>query len=201
MANLLRAPIDYKDYLSLVMFQYFCKFILKLSGWKISGSLPMDHQFIAILGPHTSNWDFIVGLLARGALGAKVNFLGKNQLFIPPWGWFFKAMGGTPVDRSKSNNLVDAVVQLYQSNPNFSLALAPEGTRSPVTRWKTGFYHIASKAGVPIVTIGLDFGTKTVIIPEGAPTTDDMQEDMDKIISFYRSINGRHPKVIPNFTR
>ncbi|AQS40605.1 Acyltransferase [Shewanella psychrophila] len=183
------------------MFQYFCKFILKFFGWKISGSLPTDHQYVAILGPHTSNWDFIVGLLARGALGAKVNFLGKNQLFIPPWGWFFKAVGGTPVDRSKSNNLVDGVVQLYQSNPNFSLALAPEGTRSPVKRWKTGFYHIASKAGVPIVTVGLDFGTKTVMIPEGVPTTDDMQQDMDKIIGFYRSIKGRHPKVIPDFTR
>ncbi|QFU25012.1 lysophospholipid acyltransferase family protein [Shewanella eurypsychrophilus] len=183
------------------MFQVFCKFILKLSGWKISGSLPTDHQFLAIVGPHTSNWDFVIGVLARGALGAKINFLGKHQLFIPPWGWFFKAVGGTPVDRRKSNNLVDGVVQLYHSNPNFSLALAPEGTRSPVKRWKTGFYHIATKAQVPIVTVGLDFGHKTVVIPEGFQTTDDMQHDMNKIIDFYRSINGRHQKVIPDFIR
>lgn len=183
------------------MFQSFCKFILKLSGWKISGSLPTEHQFLAIVGPHTSNWDFIIGVLARGALGAKVNFLGKHQLFIPPWGWFFKAIGGTPVDRRKSNNLVDGVVHLYQTDPSFSLALAPEGTRSPVKRWKTGFYHIASKAGVPIVTVGLNFGSKTVVIPNGLDTSDDMEFDMEQIIRFYRSIEGRHPKVIPDFTQ
>lgn len=181
------------------MFQQFCKLVLKLTGWTISGTLPTDSQFVAIVGPHTSNWDFIIGVLARGALGAKVNFLGKHQLFIPPWGWFFKAVGGRPVDRTKSNNLVDAVVQIFNSDPDFSLALAPEGTRSPVKRWKTGFYHIASKANVPIITIGLDFGNKTVIIPQGTPTTDDMQQDMDQIITFYRAIKGRHTKVIPDF--
>lgn len=182
------------------MFQQFCKLALKLAGWKVSGLLPTDHQYVAIVGPHTSNWDFIVGVLARGALGAKVNFLGKHQLFIPPWGWFFKAIGGTPVDRSKSNNLVDAVVQLFKKNSKFSLALAPEGTRSAVKRWKTGFYHIANKANVPIVTVGLDFGNKTVLIADGFDTTEDMQQDMDRIISFYRSIDGRHPKAIPDFT-
>jgi 1-acyl-sn-glycerol-3-phosphate acyltransferase len=183
------------------MFQSFFKFLLKASGWKISGALPTDHQYIAIVGPHTSNWDFVIGLVARGAMGAKVNFLGKHQLFIPPWGWFFRAMGGTPVDRRKNNNLVDAVVEIFNSNPNFSLALAPEGTRSPVVRWKMGFYHIANKAQVPIVTVGLDFGSKTVVIPEGKDTTDDIQQDMDNIIAFYRSIKGRHPKVIPDFLR
>ena len=182
------------------MFQQFCKLALKLAGWKVSGLLPTDHQYVAIVGPHTSNWDFIIGVLARGALGSKVNFLGKHQLFIPPWGWFFRAIGGTPVDRRKNNNLVDGVVHLFQDNPKFSLALAPEGTRSPVKRWKTGFYHIANKANVPIVTVGLDFGNKTVLIADGFDTTEDMQQDMDRIISFYRSINGRHPKVIPDFT-
>lgn len=181
------------------MFQSFCKGLLKLSGWKIAGTLPTDHQYVAIVGPHTSNWDFIIGVIARGALGAKINFLGKHQLFIAPWGWFFRAIGGTPVDRSKNNNLVDAVVDLFKSNSHFSLALAPEGTRSPVTRWKTGFYHIASKAQVPIITVGLDFANKTVVIPEGMQTTDDIQQDMDHIIEFYRSIKGRHPKVIPDF--
>lgn len=185
----------------MAIFQSFCKSVLRLSGWKISGSLPTEHQFLAIVGPHTSNWDFVIGVLARGALGANIHFLGKHQLFIPPWGWFFKAVGGTPVDRRKNNNLVDAVVQLYQSRPSFSLAIAPEGTRSPVKRWKTGFYHIASKAQVPIVTVGLDFANKTVVIPEGAHTTDNMQQDMDNIIRFYRSISGRHSKVIPDFTQ
>lgn len=96
------------------MFQSLCKAILKLSGWTIDGRLPEAPQYIAIVGPHTSNWDFIVGVLARGALGQKIHFLGKHQLFIPPWGWLFRAIGGTPVDRRKSNNLVDAAAQLFQ---------------------------------------------------------------------------------------
>ncbi|MCG9714023.1 lysophospholipid acyltransferase family protein [Shewanella insulae] len=181
------------------MFQSLCKAILKLSGWTIDGQLPEAKQYIAIVGPHTSNWDFIVGVLARGALGQKIHFLGKHQLFIPPWGWLFRAIGGTPVDRRKSNNLVDAAAQLFQQDPNFKLALAPEGTRSPVTRWKTGFYHIATKAQVPIVTVALDFAGKRVVIPEAIYVTGDIDKEMSQILDFYRTIKGRHAKVIPDY--
>lgn len=181
------------------MFQSLCKAILKLSGWTIDGRLPEAPQYIAIVGPHTSNWDFIIGVLARGALGQKIHFLGKHQLFIPPWGWLFRAIGGTPVDRRKSNNLVDAVALLFQQDPQFKLALAPEGTRSPVTRWKTGFYHIASKAQVPIVTVALDFAGKRVVIPDAIQVTGDIDKEMPQILDFYRSIKGRHPKVIPDY--
>ncbi|MCG9748756.1 MULTISPECIES: lysophospholipid acyltransferase family protein [Shewanella] len=181
------------------MFQSLCKAILKLSGWTIDGRLPEAPQYIAIVGPHTSNWDFIIGVLARGALGQKIHFLGKHQLFIPPWGWLFRAIGGTPVDRRKSNNLVDAVALLFQQDPQFKLALAPEGTRSPVTRWKTGFYHIASKAQVPIVTVALDFAGKRVVIPEAISVTGDIDKQMPQILDFYRSIKGRHAKAIPDY--
>ncbi|ABO25616.1 lysophospholipid acyltransferase family protein [Shewanella loihica] len=181
------------------MFQSLCKAILKLSGWTIDGRLPEAPQYIAIVGPHTSNWDFIVGVLARGALGQKIHFLGKHQLFIPPWGWLFRAIGGTPVDRRKSNNLVDAAAQLFQQDPNFKLALAPEGTRSPVKRWKTGFYHIATKAQVPIVTVALDFAGKRVVIPEAISVTGDIDKEMAQILDFYRTIKGRHAKAIPDY--
>ncbi|QYJ93739.1 MULTISPECIES: lysophospholipid acyltransferase family protein [Shewanella] len=181
------------------MFQSLCKAILKLSGWTIDGRLPEAPQYIAIVGPHTSNWDFIVGVLARGALGQKIHFLGKHQLFIPPWGWLFRAIGGTPVDRRKNNNLVDAAAQLFQQDPNFKLALAPEGTRSPVKRWKTGFYHIATKAQVPIVTVALDFAGKRVVIPEAISVTGDIDKEMAQILDFYRTIKGRHAKAIPDY--
>lgn len=182
------------------MFQTICKTILKLAGWKIDGDLPTGPQYIAIVGPHTSNWDFILGVLARSALGHNIHFLGKHQLFIAPWGWFFKAMGGTPVDRRKNNNLVDAVAQLFISDPNFKLALAPEGTRSQVKRWKTGFYHIAIAAQVPIVTVALDFANRKVVIPQAMTTTGEIEQDMNAILSFYRTIEGRHPKIIPDYT-
>ncbi len=179
------------------MFKSLCRTILKWCGWRINGELPIDQQFVVIVAPHTSNWDFIIGVLARGALGQNIHFLGKHQLFIPPWGWFFKAMGGTAVDRRKNNNLVDAVSQLFSEDPSFKLALAPEGTRSSVKRWKTGFYHIAVKAGVPIVTVALDFANKQVVIPTPMVVTGDIEPEMNRILDFYRNIKGCHPKAIP----
>ena len=181
------------------MFQFLCKMLLKLINWQVEGTLPDAPQYIAIVGPHTSNWDFIIGIIVRGALGQKIHFLGKLQLFIPPWGWFFKAIGGTPVDRRMNNKLVDAVAQIFKSNHEFKLALAPEGTRSPVKRWKTGFYHIAIAAQVPIVMIGLDFIRKTLVIIPPLEISGNLEKDMTVILDFYRSIKGRHPKAIPAF--
>ncbi|QYJ71580.1 lysophospholipid acyltransferase family protein [Shewanella sp. FJAT-51649] len=181
------------------MFTHLCRWLLKISGWQIQGLLPSQAKYIVIVAPHTSNWDFIIGVLARGALNTRIHFLGKHQLFIPPWGWFFRAIGGSPVDRRKNNNLVDAAVQLFATQSDYKLALAPEGTRSPVTRWKCGFYHIASKAQVPIVRVGLDFARKAVVIqPPLQPR--EIEQDMAEILSFYRSIKGRHPKTIPDYT-
>ena len=144
----------------------FFKFLLKLIGWSIEGSLPKENQYIIIAAPHTSNWDFIIAIMLRGALNEKIFYLGKSQLFKLPWGWFFSAMGGKPVDRTKSNNLVDAVVDIFNEDPYFKLALAPEGTRSAVKKWKTGFYYIAKGSNIPIVPCGLDFKKRTLFIAE-----------------------------------
>ncbi|MGL4579892.1 MAG: lysophospholipid acyltransferase family protein [Shewanella xiamenensis] len=181
------------------MFTHLCRWLLKISGWQIQGELPNQAKYIVIVAPHTSNWDFIIGVLARGALATRIHFLGKHQLFIPPWGWFFRAIGGSPVDRRKNNNLVDSAVQLFATQSEYKLALAPEGTRSPVTRWKCGFYHIATKAQVAIVPVGLDFARKAVIIRAPLQPTD-IEQDMAEILCFYRSIKGRHPKVIPDYS-
>lgn len=181
------------------MFNAFCRLLMKLTGWRFEGELPALPSYIITVAPHTSNWDFIVGVMARGALGERIHFLGKHQLFIPPWGWFFRAIGGSPVDRRKNNNLVDAVSALFEEDKHFKLALAPEGTRSKVTRWKTGFYHIAVKANVPIVTVGLDFAERKVVLGPARATTGNMQADMDAIIAFYRGIMGRFPKHIPDY--
>ncbi|NKF52069.1 acyltransferase [Shewanella sp. WXL01] len=175
------------------------RFILKLMGWRFEGELDADKPCIMAVGPHTSNWDFIIGILGRSALGVRIHFLGKHQLFIPPWGWLFRAMGGSPVDRRKHNNLVDAVAQLYQQHDNYKLALAPEGTRSPVKRWKTGFYHIAVKANIDIIPVGLDFARKTIVLGERFTPTQDIEVDMEQLMTFFRQIKGRHPKQIPTF--
>ncbi|WP_299011238.1 1-acyl-sn-glycerol-3-phosphate acyltransferase [uncultured Shewanella sp.] len=181
------------------MLQTFCYRLLKLIGWDFKGVLPNAPQYIIIVAPHTSNWDFLIGLIGCYALGKKIHFLGKHQLFIPPWGWIFRALGGTPVDRSQCNNLVKGASLLFKNDPNFKLALTPEGTRSQVTRWKMGFYHIARLANIPIVTVGFDFKIKKIIIGHSIIPSDDIKSDMEKIISFHRTIKGLHPKEIPDY--
>ncbi|MEH6463809.1 MAG: 1-acyl-sn-glycerol-3-phosphate acyltransferase [Shewanella psychromarinicola] len=181
------------------MFSSLCSGLLKILGWKLDGQLDKTKPCVIIVGPHTSNWDFIIGIIARSALGTKIHFLGKHQLFIPPWGWLFRAMGGSPVVRRKYNSLVDGVVLLFQQDPLYKLALAPEGTRSPVTRWKSGFYHIAAKADVDIVPIGLDFGRKAIVIAKPLRPTGDIEREINQLMDFYRSIKGCHPKKIPNY--
>ena len=170
----------------------FFKFLLKLTGWNIKGELPKENQYIIIAAPHTSNWDFIIAVMLRGALNEKIFYLGKSQLFKLPWGWFFSAMGGKPVDRTKSNSLVDAVVDIFKEDPYFKLALAPE-------IWKTGFYYIAKGSDIPIVPCGLDFKRRTLFIAEEFYPGDDIENDMNSLINYFRKFEGKNPKEIPDF--
>ncbi|MDR3443245.1 MAG: lysophospholipid acyltransferase family protein [Legionella sp.] len=179
--------------------QKFGNLCLKLIGWKIEGDLPKDKKYVVVVAPHTSNWDFILGLLARFSLGVKIHFLAKTQLFFFPLGTFLKAVGGAPVDRSKKNNNVDRVVDLFRSKDEFRLAITPEGTRSPVTRWKEGFYHIAYKAEIPIAMVGLDYTNKVIRIREPFYPSGDINKDFPIILDYYKKINGCYPKEIPEY--
>lgn len=173
--------------------------LLKLMGWKVVGSLPELNKYVLIVVPHTSNWDFLIGLFARFALGVKINFLAKEQLFFFPLGNFLKAVGGSAVDRSKKGNTVEAVVTLFASQEQFKLAITPEGTRGQVTRWKEGFYHIACLAEVPIVMVGLDYPSKELIIKEALWPTKNISEDFKPIVAFFRTIHGKYPQEIPDY--
>ncbi|MCL1077133.1 acyltransferase [Parashewanella spongiae] len=168
-------------------------------GWSFKGTRPTAKKYVMIAAPHTSNWDFVIGILARTALGEKIHFLGKHTLFIPPWGWLFRAIGGSPVDRRKNNNLVDTAVTIFNQRDEYKLALAPEGTRKAVTHWKMGFYRIAHKANVPIVCIGFDFENKKIVFADAIQTTGNIERDMSMVYAFYQNIKGRHPKDIPEF--
>lgn len=155
-------------------------------GWKLIGDVPRDEKkYIIIVAPHTSNYDFPVGLVARGVMGFKSNYLGKNSLFKPPYGWFFRMTGGYPVDRSKNNNLVDQVVELYNKHEEFVISIAPEGTRKNVGQWKTGFYYIADKAKVPIVRCIMDQKSKQVKFFDPFWTTGNIEVDMPRIKEVY----------------
>jgi 1-acyl-sn-glycerol-3-phosphate acyltransferase len=175
-------------------------FLLKLFGWKIIGSLPKEKKYILIVAPHTSNWDLVIGLCARFAVGEKINFLAKKQVFFFPLGALLRAIGGTAIDRSKHENKVEQVVALYNQQQEFRLGLAPEGTRSEVSRWKEGFYHIACKADLPIAMVGLDYKDKEVRVREAFWPSKDINKDFADILTFFRTIRGKYPKVLPDYT-
>lgn len=173
---------------SLAKFIYF-----KLLGWKLNGQFPKLDQCVVIVIPHTHWLDFFLGLLIRKVIKEEINYIGKKSLFKPPFGWFFRWTGGAPVDRSKSSNTVDNIVQIFKERKVFRLALAPEGTRKKVIQLRTGFYHIAQKANVPIVMVAFDFGKKEIKIGEPFWVTDNQESDFAKIHDFYRGVKGKIP--------
>lgn len=137
----------------------------------------------------------VIALAARNVLGQRqIKFLGKKELFDGPFGWFFRRMGGTPVDRFSKQGAVEQVVEMFMNKDEFTIALSPEGTRKKVDQLRTGFYHIAKKAGVPIVMIGLDFANRQMIISEPFFTSDDEQKDFSHILNFFAPIKGKHPE-------
>ena len=178
------------------MLRFFLKLYWKISGWKISGNFPYQYKkMVLAVGPHTHWIDVMVGFAARNALNINhAKFLGKKELFVWPLGWVLRKMGGTPVDRFSKHGMVDQAVALFNTNDNFILGLAPEGTRKRVDSFRTGFYHIAKKAGVPIVPIGLDYENKKLVIGEPFFTGDDETADLKKIISFYAVLKGKRPE-------
>ncbi|MFY0605396.1 MAG: lysophospholipid acyltransferase family protein [Cyclobacteriaceae bacterium] len=173
----------------------FYKFWFQFFGWKVSGSKPDLKKFVLIVAPHTSNYDFFVGLAARSISDLKSNFLAKKSLFtIPLVGWIMRSFGGYPVDRSRKTNLVDQVVELFNTQDEFVITITPEGTRSYNPNWKTGFYRIATKAKVPIVLVSFDFEKKVVEFLEPFHPSGDLENDIEYIKSYYRTKKGRHPE-------
>lgn len=177
---------------------YFARLLLRLTGWNPVplGAFPIKpRKCVVIVAPHTSNWDFVIGVLYRSALGLnRARYLGKKELFTPWFGWFFRWLGGTPVDRHSSSNVVEQVVEIFNRHDDFILALSPEGTRKKVDRLRTGFYQIAIQAGVPIVMAALDFANKQVIFSEPFYPTGNMEEDFAHIINFFRPVKGKYPE-------
>lgn len=163
-------------------------------GWKILG----DHhghlkKKILIVIPHTSNWDFPLGILVRTIIDDKIKFIGKSSLFKPPHGFIFKLLGGIPVDRSKTGNFVDAVVKKFDHNDKLNIVLAPEGTRSKVDKLKTGFYYIAYRAKVPIIMVKFDFNERVVTFAEPFYANGNYESDFEVLRDFYSGSVGKNP--------
>jgi 1-acyl-sn-glycerol-3-phosphate acyltransferase len=174
--------------------RYLSILVMKLLGWKVDGALPSDGaKSVLIAAPHTSNWDFPYTLMTAFVLGLNIRWLGKSSLFRFPFGSAMRWLGGIPVDRSQSNNLVaQAARSLRESTEPMQLVVPPEGTRSKTRYWKTGFYYIANAANVPIVMAYMDYphkraGLGPVLVPTG-----DIERDMETIKAFYAQYQGKN---------
>ena len=176
------------------MMQKLSSFIFyRLWGWELVGRFPEVSKCVVIVAPHTSWVDFIIGLLVRSIVGLEVNFIGKHSLFKPPFGWIFRSLGGTPIDRSKNSDTVAQTVEIFRQREVFRLALSPEGTRKKVEKWKTGFYYIARQANVPIVMVALDFGKKQVKLSGPNFPTNNKDADFEVYRKFFQGVVGKIP--------
>jgi len=176
------------------LFRTFSTLYLKLAGWKVLGALPPEAQkSVFIAAPHTSNWDLPYTLMVCFVLQLNVRWMGKASIFKFPFGGLMKWLGGIPVDRSQSNNLVAASAQaISQATGAFQLIVPPEGTRSKTRYWKTGFYHIATTAQVPIVLAYMDYKQKISGLGPVFYPTGDLEADMVSIKAFYAPFTGKN---------
>jgi 1-acyl-sn-glycerol-3-phosphate acyltransferase len=175
---------------------YITKYIFhKILGWKIEGDFDKSiKKSVVIVAPHTTNYDFIVCSFTRRILKTQINFVGKKALFAWPIGWYFRWMGGEPLERAKSENKVEAIKKVFDGLDEFRLALAPEGTRKQVEKWKTGYYYIALSAKVPIIPVSLDYPSKTICIGKEFYPTGDIEKDELELREFFKGKTGKFPK-------
>lgn len=167
----------------------------RLMGWSIVGTIdPEVKKCVMMIMPHTSAHDFYLGIFTRGITGLQMNFIAKKELFTFPFGYYFKYMGGEPLDRSGGLNKVDSIAAIFNRKETFRLAVAPEGTRKKVTELKTGFYYIALKANVPIVTVTFDFGKKQVKFGKPLMPSGNIEEDMAILKSHFKGVVGKIPE-------
>ncbi len=184
MKTIYTTPI-FREVLSLV-----ARLFLRLTGWKVTGETPHYKKYILIAAPHTSNWDFIFMLCVVLSRKMDARWMGKQQLFKPPFHGIMKWLGGIAIERSKTNNTVDSMVNAFESASSLTLLITPEGTRSKVKEWKTGFYRIATAAEIPIVLGFIDASTKTCGFGDTFNPTGNIDEDMLKIKANYNDKTG-----------
>ena len=168
---------------------------LHLFGWRVEGRLPPGTKAVAIAAPHTSNWDLPFMLAVSFVLGVKPSWLGKRELFWGPFGWLMRRLGGIPVDRGTRTNLVQQVAERFAVVDQLFLVIPPSATRTRATHWKSGFYHIARSAGVPIICAFLDYARKVGGVGPMIVPTGDVRADMGVIREFYARVSGKHPAL------
>ena len=177
---------------------FFCRWLLRGLGWKFGPTGENLPKCVICVAPHTSNYDFILGKLYYAAIGRKAHFLMKKEWFFFPFNLIFKKMGGFPIDRSKNKSMTDQMAEVFDRYKYLHLAITPEGTRKKVDEWKKGFYFIALKARVPIQLAYIDYRRKEMGIKGTFYPTNNAEEDIHTIRSYYHEMNGRNWKKMIN---
>jgi 1-acyl-sn-glycerol-3-phosphate acyltransferase len=167
------------------------RLLLAALRWRVEGEIPNLPKFVIAVAPHTSNWDFVVGMAAMFALDLRLTFIGKHTLFAGPFAPVMRWMGGIPVDRSSPHGVVGESVRAFADVERRVLAIAPQGTRSPVPHFKSGFLHIARGAGVPVLLAALDYGTRTVRMGPLVNPGEDVEGQRAQIEEFFSRVRGR----------
>ena len=169
------------------------RFGINISGWTIKGQVPDEERIVIIAAPHTSNWDFVLAMLAIFGLNIKVRWLGKHSIFKPGFKKIFEWLGGIPVYRDNPSTLIDTVVRIVKKEKSIVIAMTPEGTRKKVTRWKTGFLRIAKELNSGVVLVSLDFLKKELVFgKEFIPSGDD-KKDILSIKEYYNAFTPKNP--------
>lgn len=176
------------------MFVAFCTWWFRLRKWDFEGRLPDIPKYVIVVGPHTSNWDFIFGVAARNILKTDIRFIGKAELFKFPFKNFFLSLGGIPVNRKERANAVATIAEYFGKSDQFILALSPEGTRSKVDSLRSGYYHIARNAGVPRVFVGIDYSRRRFVIGEPNKPAADWEKEEEEARGFFSDIQGKIPE-------
>ncbi len=169
--------------------------VLTFLGWRVVGEIPKYNKAIYAVAPHTSNWDFVIGVAAMLAMRIKLKFMGKSSIFIWPFKSLLVKLGGIPIERSKKHGIVEQMVDKFQQSDDLILALAPEGTRSKTTEWKTGFLAIAHKANVPVVTVTLHFDKKEIRFGQASFIGEDIPRELKRIKSYYADACAKNPQA------
>ena len=174
--------------------RFLARLVIVMTGWKPEGHRPEPKQYVLIAAPHTTNWDFLYLIAFAWLFDMKISFMAKHTLFWPPLGWIMRAFGGLPVERHKRTNLVTALAGLFDEHEELGLVVPAEGTRGYVDYWKSGFYHIAKTAEVPIVMSFLDYERKVGGFGPAVTATEDVVGLMDAVRAYYGDKKGKYPE-------
>ncbi|OUS25699.1 hypothetical protein A9Q98_12025 [Thalassotalea sp. 42_200_T64] len=168
--------------------------LLRLSGWQIIGNFPNEKKLILAVAPHTSNWDFVIGVIVKMALGIKLNFLGKDSIFIWPFKIWLEALGGIAIDRNSPHGVVGQMIEKFSQQEQLVLALAPEGTRSKVNEWKSGFLHIAKQGNIPVLPVQFDYIHKQVVFHQPRLITKEICDELHHFKQIFNKSCAKNPQ-------